>query len=162
MTKKITLSLPVYLKKFFLYEYHGYQVERNGSTFDEIHIEKSSELGKLIHLISRPIPFTQAVQKPSGPGVLSIRYYSREKIHEVPVEKIPLLVAQMEEIFRRTIICEVRGIHDTVGGDYGPYVAQSLKRRSIERDVDLDYQTARKIYRDHMEKLIRKNAKINA
>ncbi|GAB2798755.1 hypothetical protein GCM10027275_50470 [Rhabdobacter roseus] len=162
MTKKIAIALPLYLKKFFLYEYQGYQVERPNGSLDEIHVDKTSELGKLIHLVSRPIPFTQAAHKPTGAGVLSIRYYVREKIYEVPVEKLPLLAYQMEEIFRRTLICEVRGVHDVVGGDYGPYVARVLERRGIVRDVDLDYQTARKIYRDHLEKNKKKQAKIFA
>ncbi len=139
-----------------MYEYGGYSL-KNGK--DEIHVEKHSELGKLIHLISRPIPFTQKADNTTGAGVLLIRYYSHVQALEVDNEKIPQLVTYMDEIFRRTVICEVRGGHELYGSDYGPLVTASLKRRGIERDVDVDYQTVRKIYRDYIAKINRKREK---
>lgn len=159
MIKKITIQLPAYLKKFFQYEYSGYQAGRGERLYDEIKVDKTSELGKLIHLISRPIPFTQAYDKPTGAGLLTIRYFVREKIYDIPGDKLPLLVTQMDEIFRRTIICEVRGAHDLCSGDYSPLVVMALKRRGIIRDVDIDYETVRKIYRDYIHRISKKNGK---
>lgn len=163
MVKLITLNVPVHVKKFFYFEYNGYcRKKRNNEEIEEIHVDRSSELGRLIYLISRPIPFPQTHPKPSGAGALSVRYYTREKLYEIPADKVELLVKQMEEIFRRTIICEVRGVHDVCGGDYGPFVAQALERRGIVRDVDIDYQTVRKMYRDYAEKIAIQNRKIFA
>ena len=156
MVKKIVVVLAPHVKKFFQSEYDGYE-KKNGS--DEIHVDKHSELGKLIHLISRPIPYTQKTERPTGSGVLSIRYYTHVQSLEVPVDKLPLLALYMEEIFRRTMVAEVRGGHELVGSDYGPLVTRSLERRGIERDVDVDYQTCRKVYRDYISKLHRKNTK---
>ncbi|SDG71820.1 hypothetical protein SAMN04487996_12261 [Dyadobacter soli] len=156
MVKKIVVTLPVYVKKFFFSEYDGY-TKKNG--IDEIHVDKNSELGKLIHLISRPIPFTQKRIQSDDPGTLSIRYYIHVQAYEVPNDKLPLLAQYMDEIFRRSLICEVRGGHELALCDYGPLVTESLKRRGIERDVDIDYQTARKIYRDYIAKNNRKKEK---
>ena len=156
MVKKIVLTLPVHVKKFFFFEYSG-STQKNG--VDEIHVDKNSELGKLIHLISRPIPFTQPRIASTAPGALSIRYYTHVQAMEVPNDKLPLLAQFMDEIFRRSLICEVRGGHELAGCDYGPLVTASLKRRGIERDIDVDYQTVRKMYRDYIMKTNRKMAK---
>lgn len=156
MVKKIAVELPIHLKKFFMFEYDGY-ARKNG--VDEIHINKHSELGKLMHLISRPIPFTQREKKPVGTGVLHIRYYSHVQAMEIDLQKIPSLIQYMDEIFRRTLICEVRGGHELSGSDYGPLITAFLKRRGIERDIDIDYQTVRKVYRDYVAKINRKMAK---
>lgn len=158
MVKKIAITLPVHVKKFFLFEYNGYQ-KKNG--IDEIHIDKNSELGKLIHLISRPIPFTQKVEKDKAQAVgrLHIRYYSHIQALEVDTDKLALLAVYMDEMFRRSLINEVRGGHELTGCDYGPLVALFLKRRGIERDIDVDYQTMRKVYRDYIFKNNRKMEK---
>lgn len=157
MIKKITVALPVHVKKFFLFEYNGYQKR----SYDEIHIDKNSELGKLIHLISRRIPFTQKVARPMGaqPGLLSIRYYTHEQSLEIDVDKLSQLAAYMDAVFRRSLISEVRGAHEAIGCDYGPLVAAFLARRGIERDVDVDFQTVRKIYRDYLTKTNKKMEK---
>ena len=159
MVKKICINLPVHIKKFFMHEYNGYSL-KNGK--DEIHIEKHSELGKLVHLISRPIPFTQKDQKLSGAGVLQIRYYTHVQSFDVPTEKMALLVNMMDEIFRRALIYEVRGAHELVGCDYGPLITSFLKRRGIEKDIDVDWQVMRKVYRDYIAKTNRKMQKIYA
>lgn len=156
MVKKIVLTLPVHVKKFFLFEYGGY-TKKNG--VDEIHVDKNSELGKLIHCISRPIPFTQKRITSTSPGALSIRYYTHVQAMEVPNDKLALLAQVMDEIFRRSVICEVRGGHELAGCDYGPLVSAALIRRGIERDVDVDFQTVRKMYRDYITKNNRKTEK---
>jgi len=156
MVKKVVLTLPVHVKKFFFFEYNGY-TKKNG--IDEIHIDKNSELGKLVHLISQPIPFTQKRVTSSEPGALSISYYTHVQSMEIPNDKLPLLAQYMDEIFRRSLICEVRGGHELALCNYGPLVTKSLKRRGIERDVDVDYQTMRKIYRDYVAKTNRKMEK---
>lgn len=161
MVKKLTLELPVHLRKFFMYEYGGVEVVKSGRTEHVIQVDKSSELGKLIHLIARPIPYTQADRKLQG-STLSILYYAREKVYEVPDQKIPLLQKMLDEIFRRTLICEVRSVHELTGADYGPFVTMFLKRCTITPDEDIEFQTARKIYRDYLEKIEKKNQKIYA
>lgn len=162
MNKKLVISLPVYLKKFFVYEYNGEIVEKHGKPETILKIEKSSELGKLIHLVSRPIVCGQRYDKPEGETALTLLYYSRQKSYVVPADKIPALTKQMEEIFRRTIICEVRGVHEESGGGYGEFLTRCLERRGIIKDIDVDFENVRKIYRDYLDKMDRKNRKIFA
>ena len=161
MIKKLTVEVPVHLRKFFMAEYDGVEVQKGAKTEYVINVEKSSEVGKLIHLIARPIPFTQERRELDG-SKLSILYYTREKAYEVPVDKLKLLSQQLDEIFRRTLICEVRSVHEITGSDYSPHVKRVLERRGIMPDVDIDFQTARKVYRDYLEKNARKNQKIYA
>lgn len=158
MVKKIVVTLPLHVKKFFLYEYGGYQ-KSNG--MDEIQVDKRSELGRLLYLVSRPIPFTQKTRKDKtkSPGLLSIRYYSHVQAMEIDVDKLPILAVYMDEMFRRSMIYEVRGAHELTGADYGPLITAFLNRRGIERDIDCDSQTMRKVYRDYISKTNRKVAK---
>ncbi|KAB7728011.1 hypothetical protein F5984_19850 [Rudanella paleaurantiibacter] len=150
MKKRLTLQVPKYLKKFLEGEFKG----QNG----EIHVEKWSELGKLIHLVSRSYPFPIAPVRAGG-NTISISYYCREKSFEVPPDKMHALGNQLEEIFRRSLICEVRKVHEMAGGNYGPYIRQFLERYGIEPDVDVDFETIRKIYRDYLARNGRENEK---
>ena len=61
MNKKLVIGLPAYLKKFYVAEYGGEQVEKAGKVETVIRVEKSSELGKLIHLVALPILTTQCL-----------------------------------------------------------------------------------------------------
>ena len=141
------------MAKFFRAEYRA---EGDGS----IYVKKTSELGKLLHLVARPIPYVQ--KKPPVADLrlkaetVTLLYTVKEKTTEVPNQKIPLIAEQMDVIFRRTLIAEVRGIHHLLAGDYGPHVADVLRRRDISEE-DIDFQTARKIYRDYLEKTEREN-----
>lgn len=162
MQKKIAIALPPYLKKFYLYEYDGFQTVKNDGLHDEIKVSKASELGKLLQLIIKPIPYVQKYDRPSGTGALTIHYTTREKIAEVAVDKLPTLIRVMDETFRRSLINEVRGIHEITEGEYSVFIEKFLDRRGIVRDVDIEFETARKIYRDYMEQTARKSAKIYA
>ncbi|GAB3790174.1 hypothetical protein GCM10028818_59910 [Spirosoma horti] len=150
MLKKLTLSVPKYLKKFIEGEFDG----QDGV----VHIEKWNEIGRMIHLVSRSIPFTMPVEKPTG-TTLVITYYCREKAYEVPVEKYPDLVRQLDEIFRRSLICEVRSVHYLAGGDYSQYIRNFLARYDISPDIELEWETVRKIYRDYLSRVDKKNKK---
>lgn len=154
MLKKITLEVSRHLKKFL-------EVEYGTNPKGEIMVEKWSELGRLIHLVSRPIPFAMSARKPEGTTV-RIAYYCREKAYELPPDKLPDLVRQLDEIFRRSLICEVRKVHELAGGDYGPYIRHFLDRYDIVPDVDVEWETVRKIYRDYLNKTEKKNQKIFA
>lgn len=155
MIKTIQVILPVHVKKFFLYEYSGYE-KKNGVS--EIHIDKTSEMGKLVDLATRTITHTQKIIEPCK-DTLSIRYYTHLQSQDVPNLKLLLLAFSMEAIFKRTLISEVRGGHELMDGNYGPLVAEFLKSRGIERDIDVDFQTMRKVYRDGVAKINRKQAK---
>lgn len=150
MKKRLTLSVPKYLKKFLEGEFNGQE--------GLIHAEKWSELGKLIHLVSRSYPFPLTATRPGGTTV-TISYYCREKSYDVPPDKLPDLVRQLDEIFRRSLICEVRKVHELAGGNYGPYIRSFLDRYSIDADVDVDWETIRKIYRDYLTRNGRENEK---
>jgi len=150
MLKRLTLQVPKYLRKFIEGEYKG----ANG----QVQVEKWSELGKLIHLVSRSYPFPIAHVRATG-STITISYYCREKSYEVPPDKLPDLVHQLDEIFRRSLICEVRKVHELAGGAYGPYVRSFLDRYGIEADVDVDFETMRKVYRDYLARNGRENEK---
>lgn len=153
MKKRLTLSVPRYLRKFLEGEFKG--------VAGEIHVEKWSELGKLIHLVSRSYPFPLKADKPVG-TTITLCYYCRDKSYEVPPDKLGDLVRQLEEIFRRSLICEVRKVHELAGGNYGPYIRQFMDRYEIEADVDVDFETIRKVYRDYLARNGRENIKILA
>lgn len=172
MLKRLTLQVPKYLKKFLEGEFDG-----EGGV---VHVEKWSEIGSLIHLVSRSYPFPLTIDRPSG-TTITISYYCREKSYDIPPDKMPHLVRQLDEIFRRSLNCEVRKVHEMAGGNYGPYVrtfieryvrsrnrylkrARTYVRTFIERygiiaDVDVEFETMRKIYRDYLARIDRKNAK---
>ena len=150
MLKKLTLPVPKYLKKFIEVEYNGAE--------GLVHIEKWSELGRMIHLVSRSIPFPVVHEKPSG-TTITITYNCREKAFEVPSEKIPDLVRQLDEIFRRSLICEVRSVHYLAGGDYSQYIRTFLARYDITPDIELEWETIRKVYRDYLSRVDKKNKK---
>jgi len=150
MLKKLTLPVPRYLKKFIEGEFDGQE--------GVVHIEKWNEIGRMIHLASRSIPFPISPEKPSG-TTLVLTYYCREKAYEVPPEKYPDFVRQLDEIFRRTLISEVRSVHHLCGGDYSQYIRSFLTRYDITPDIELEWETIRKIYRDYLNRVEKKNRK---
>lgn len=150
MLKRLTLTVPKYLKKFLEGEFEAKQ--------GVLHVEKWSEIGSLLNLVSRSYPFPMAIERPTG-TTITISYYCREKSYEIPPDKIPALVRQLDEIFRRSLICEVRKVHELAGGNYGPFVRNFMERYQIEADVDVDFETMRKVYRDYLARNSRKNDK---
>ncbi|UHG93381.1 hypothetical protein [Spirosoma oryzicola] len=150
MLKRITLPVPVYLKKFLEGEY-------NAQT-GVIKVEKSSQIGQLINLVSRPYPLAIPARPVPGTSV-TFAYYCREKSYDIAPDKLVAMVRQLEEIFRTAMIFEVRKVHELVGGDYAPHIRQFLDRYDIKRDVDIDWETVRKIYRDYLNRNDRKNRK---
>lgn len=148
MLKTLAVPVPKHVKKFLEGEFAGVE--------GKITVEKWSELGKLIFLASQPLPFDVQYQKPEGTTIL-ISYYGREKTVDVPPTKLSLLSKQLDEIFRRTLIAEVRSMHAAHGGDYGGYIRTFLERYDIAPDVDVDWETIRKIYRDYLVRMDKKN-----
>jgi len=80
----------------------------------------------------------------------------------VPPDKYVELARQLDEIFRRSLTCEVRRVHELSGGDYGRHIRCFLERYQIEADIDVDFETIRKIYRDYLDRTGKKNRKIFA
>lgn len=159
MLKTLTLPVPKYLQKFLIGEYREDDLTpANESRVPRIHVEKWSQLGALIDLVSRSYPFPLPVAPARGTSI-QISYYCREKSYDIPPDKYTALVRSLDELFRRAMICEVRKVHEMAGGAYGPYVRQFLDRYGIEGDVDVDFETMRKIYRDYLDRNDRKNRK---
>ena len=157
MVKKISVRVPTYLKKFI--ENGGDYVVIDGV----VHVDKSSLLGQLIHFGSWDIPYTVKYDKPVNTDKsLTIKYYCRDKVYDLHPKKIEMLPEVLDKIFRSTLITYVRNGHYLCGGDYGPFVTQFLAHYEIIADVDLSWETARKIYRDYLEKTSKKNKKIFA
>jgi hypothetical protein len=150
--KKLELPLPLHLKKFLEYEYET----RNGV----IHVEKSSWLGHMIYLSSFHIPFTQPPVKITGTSV-NIQYYNREKVRDVPNDKIQDLVKQIDEQFRFALRVYVSGLRYNLQCDYSPFIDQFLKLIDFNTDglPEKDWEGIRKIYRDYEAKVAKKNQK---
>ncbi|WP_439555054.1 hypothetical protein [Dyadobacter sp.] len=163
MTKEITLCVPRYVYKFILAEPDYDFIEPN-----VIEVPKLSELGHLIHGFSRHIPHNQIFQpvQPTKNTVnLTVRYLCKLKAFDVPVEKYPDLVAFLKELFRASLIREVSAIHTIhPNPDYGWMVKAFLDRRgiitsdSLDKDIDLD--RVRKVYRDHLARVDKKNRRM--
>ena len=162
MTKEITISVNKYVKKFLLSEP---DYELLGP--DTILAPQKSELGKLIICMSRMIPHTQIFPKPEvtkNTDVLTIRYHCKRKAFDVPVERYADLAALLNEQFRSSLIAEVTALHSIHSEqDYSWMVRSFLDRRNVvtsdERDKDIDWDTAKKIYRDHLQRIDTKNSK---
>lgn len=148
--KKLVLPLPAHLKKFLEYQF---EVRK-----DSIHIEKSSWLGSMIHLSSVYVPYTQKHLEYKGEKV-TLQYYMREKVFDVPNDKIPTIVNQIDETFRLSLINYVVGLRKTLQSDYSPFIAEYLQMIGYEPDEEKEWEKIRKIYRDYEEKTAKKNQK---
>ncbi|WP_342086089.1 hypothetical protein [Dyadobacter sp. OTU695] len=162
MTKEITISVPKYVKKFLLSEP---DYELLGP--DTILAPQKSELGKLIAGFSRMIPYNQNIEPlvlNKTSEALTIRYLCKKKALDVPVERYATLVSFLDEQFRASLIREVSAIHAIHSEpEYAWMVRSFLDRRNVvvsdERDKDMEWDTAKKIYRDHLERINRKNVR---
>lgn len=156
MVKRVRLKVPVYVRKFIEGEYG---CDDRGV----VKVDKKSELGWLIHAISRSIPYNYTYPEvKKGENLLTIQYTTYEKVYDVPPDKLDSLARQLDEMFRSALINEVRGKHELIGGDYGPYVTCFLERYGIDIDNDVNWQSMRKIYRDYLESISKKRQKILA
>jgi len=162
MTKEITLCVPKYVKKFLLSEPDYEHLEKG-----VIKAPRLSELGHLIHGFSRTIPYTQIfepVEVPKNSKLLTVKYNCKKKSFDVPVERYPSLVAFLTEQFRASLIREVSALHaNHPESEYGWMVKSFLDRRGVivndSLDKDMEWETAKKIYRDHLERMDGRNSK---
>lgn len=153
MRKKIVLSVPRYLKKYLLNAEFGQVVD------GALYVGSRSFIGSYISSVARPIPFI--MPRPDLSGTKLVIWFScRERTHEVPPEKLANLVKSLDEQFRRSMICEVRALHELCGGDYSKFIRNFLSRYGIEPDVDMDFDTVRKIYRDYLERIDKSNREV--
>lgn len=162
MIKEITLCVPRYVKKFIVSEPDYQSISEN-----VIVAPRLSELGHLIHGFSRTIPYTQLYPKPEVSKtmeLLTVRYNCKKKAFDVPVQRYTALVAFLTEQFRASLIREVTLLHSVHSeDDYGWMVRVFLERRGVivddAQDKDIEWERAKKIYRDHLARTQEKNAK---
>ncbi|MVM37264.1 hypothetical protein GO730_05815 [Spirosoma sp. HMF3257] len=147
MRKKIVVSVPKHVKKYFLNPEFG-SLEPDGG----LYVSGRSLIGAQIAGMAIATPFVFSRVEPSGNN-LTIWYSCRDKTHEVPLEKMSTLAKALDELFRRSLIIEVRALHGLCGGDYSRFIRSFLERYQIEPDVDVDFETIRKIYRDYLERV---------
>jgi hypothetical protein len=166
MIKEIALALPRYVVKYILSEPDYTLADmptRSGISI--ILVPKVSEIGRLIHCVSRTIPYTQSVvERPllKSHQVVRFRYNCKKKSFDVPVEKYTELEAVLVEQFRASLVKEVSAIHYEHPEDsYSWMVRSFLTRRGIviddASDKDIEWDTAKKIYRDHLSRIQEKN-----
>jgi len=162
MIKEITLCVPKYVKKFILSEPDYECISDN-----VIKVPRLSELGHLINGFSRTIPYTQPIQEHSltkSTELLTFKYNCKKKAFDIPVQRYSVLVAFLNEQFRASLIREVTVIHSLHNDDdYGWMVRFFLKQRGVivddAQEKDMEWETAKKIYRDHLSRINEKNAK---
>ncbi|MVM35285.1 hypothetical protein GO755_35010 [Spirosoma sp. HMF4905] len=147
MRKKVVISVPKHLKKYLLNPEFG-SIEPDGG----LYVGGRSLIRAQISSMIVAIPYVYQRVEPSGNN-LTIWYSCRDKTHEVPPEKISILAKALDELFRRSLIIEVRALHGLCGGDYSRFIRSFLERYQIEPDVDVDFETIRKIYRDYLERV---------
>ncbi|MDQ1085643.1 hypothetical protein [Siphonobacter sp. SORGH_AS_1065] len=153
MLKTLTLEVPKHIKKFYENGEYG-----PANAKEHIQVSRWSELGKLLHLVSRTIPVTQKVRVIEG-SKITFAYNLREKAYEIPYDKIPDLTRQLEEIFRRSLITYVGACQMKTGADsYAEFIREFLDFYDIIPDVDCDWEVLRKIYRDHLERIEKSNS----
>ena len=78
------------------------------------------------------------------------------------MEKLPELEQFLVELFRASLVKEVAAVHHVHPEDnYSWMVRSFLDRRQIvtsdEQDKDMEWDTAKKIYRDHLSRIQQKN-----
>ncbi|WP_254562141.1 hypothetical protein [Dyadobacter diqingensis] len=159
MIKTISLIVPRHVKKFILSE-EGYRKQANA-----IYVPKRSELGEMIFAVSNTISYTQIFEErqlPNGSEWITFEYNSKKKSFDVPVEKYKVLECFLVEHFRGALIKEVAAIHYVhPNDDYSWMVRSFLTRRGIVTDdagdKDIDWETVRKIYRDYLDVIQKKN-----
>ncbi len=150
--KQIVLGLPIHLKKFLEFEFKS----KDGV----LRVEKSSWLGNLIQLSSIHVPYTQKVVQVSG-SPLTIQYYCREKVMDIPNDKLPTLTKQIEKQFRFGLEKFVLSIRFNLQCDYSPYIDQYVRVMGIEPNTqeEKEWEKVRKIYRDKEAKVGKENQK---
>ena len=162
MVKEITLCVPRYVKKFLMSEPDYEHISP-----DVIKAPRLSELGHLIHGFSRTIPYIQPqieqeISKSSE--LITIKYNCKKKAFHIPTQRYAVLVAFLKEQFRASLIREVTLIHAMHSEeDYGKMVRFFLERRGVITDdahnKDMEWETAKKIYRDHLSRIYEKNTR---
>lgn len=156
MDKILRLPVPVYLKRFYESEY-SMSAEMLGDT-KFIRVHSNTEIGNLISLVS-----TYSYEEVSYPKLeagqvyLSFLYYAKNKSKNILASKLPEMTKQLDKIFRARL-CMYVSIHcQAFDGYYYTYIAKFLEQSNIKIDVDISKDTARKIYRDYLEKNYQKS-----
>lgn len=161
MIKEITLSVPKYVKRFLMSESDYEQVSNS-----IIRVPRRTEIGQLIFGFSRIIPETEEVQErivPKGYEVITFRYNCKKKAYDVPFARYTAITACLIQVFRSSLIREVSAIHSLrCEDDYGWIVRFFLSRRGISvddaEDKDIEWEAVKKIYRDHLDRVSKKNS----
>jgi len=151
MIKRIDVPVPSYLKKFIEREYCQF-LNQDGV----LSCDKRMFLGKLIHFSLRVDPYPKKMEIPKNATVLKLSYYDRKYSTYFPSQQVTEFVELLKEMFRDALINYVRSVHRFSNApDYTIHIHAFLQHYGIDEE-DIDFQTARKIYRDYLRK-IRKN-----
>ena len=149
MIKKVEFAVPPHIKKF---------VEGTYDLTDKgyVKVEKRSELGRLIEFVERVDPYPKKYKVDSTMPILKIQYYDESYSTYFPIDKIKEFCNLLDAEFRRAFVCEVSSVHEySRVEDYTPFVRRFLDRYNIIPDVDIEMETARKVYRDYLVRISR-------
>lgn len=109
----------------------------------------------LLRTISFPMPKQINKELP----IVKLKYFEESFSKFLPNDADSSIVEFLDRQFREELIAFVSGCHQKDGEEYTIYVWQFLERYNIVRDEHILGETARKIYRDYLEKNLKNHQK---
>jgi hypothetical protein len=152
-TKYYALNMPLHLKKFIETKFG---IDKKGN----IKLVKCSTFGTFVMFGLRTITYPQRKDIDKLKPYIIIKYFDQSLSKFLPNDCDESIIEFVDRQFREELIAFVAGSHEADGEDYTKYVWRFLDRYSIVRDEDIESETARKIYRDYLEKLQKFNQKL--
>lgn len=152
-TKYHALNLPSHLKK---YVETKYGIDKKGN----LKVTKCSTFGTFISFGLRTITFPQSKNIDKKLPYIIIKYFDPSLSKFLPNDSDKAIVEFIDDLFREELKAFVAGSHQADGEHYTKYVWVFLERYGIVRDEDIESDTAKKIYRDYLEKIQKNNQKV--
>jgi hypothetical protein len=152
-TKYHALNLPAHLKK---YVETKYGVDKKGN----LKLTKCSTFGTFVLFGMRTITFPQSKKIDKGLPYIVIKYFDPSLSKFLPSDSDEAIIEFIDRQFREELVAFVAGSHEADGEHYTKYVWNYLNRYGIVRDEDIESDTAKKIYRDYLEKIQKNNQKV--
>lgn len=152
-TKYHALNLPAHLKK---YVETKYGVDKKGN----LKLTKCSTFGTFVLFGMRTITFPQSKKIDKELPYIVIKYFDPSLSKFLPNDSDEAIIEFIDRQFREELVAFVAGSHEADGEHYTKYVWNYLNRYGIVRDEDIESDTAKKIYRDYLEKIQKNNQKV--
>ena len=151
-TKYYAFNCPVHLKKYLE---NKYKIDKAGNVV----LAKVSSLAVFIHFGLKTISYPSPKKIDNKLPFVKIKYFEETFSKFLPNDSDSLILEFIDRQFREELVTFVSGCHMQHGDEYTVFVWQFLERYGIVRDEDIQSETARKIYRDYLEKNLKSHQK---